>query len=138
MSYIEIIVNSLTAVRQTGPDKWQAKCPAHPDKTPSLCIVDAGDKALVICRAGCTFSSIAQAMNLEPWQFFADGKAPRPIKGSTLLKRQLYEALDTELRILLIANSDRLAGRQISAEDAAREKLAKQRIAKAWRLTDGR
>jgi len=45
---------------------WQARCPAHPDKSPSLSI-QAGDggRILLYCFAGCTAKEICTALGLR-------------------------------------------------------------------------
>jgi len=50
-------------VRQAGPDRWSALCPAHDDHNPSLSIT-RGDRgtATVFCHAGCPYEEIAKAL----------------------------------------------------------------------------
>ncbi|MBB4134647.1 AAA family ATPase [Gordonia humi] len=45
-------------------DSCKAQCPAHDDKTPSLSIRRADDRALITCHAGCTPKSIMDAVGL--------------------------------------------------------------------------
>ena len=40
-----------------GNDKWQALCPAHHDKNPSLSITLKHDKILLHCHAGCELNN---------------------------------------------------------------------------------
>ena len=45
---------------------WQAQCPSHPDRTPSLCISDGEDgRTLVHCFAGCETAAVLGALGLE-------------------------------------------------------------------------
>ena len=45
---------------------WQALCPAHDDRNPSLSIADNGEgQVLVTCFAGCTFDAILDALGLR-------------------------------------------------------------------------
>lgn len=130
MHYLERILNALNGVRQTGPDTYSALCPAHQDKNPSLDIRYAGNKALVICRAGCTFGNIVQAMCLEPWEFFADAKPPRPIKGTTLNRRECKAMLEDESYLIKFAQATMQCGGELTAKDVERVLLANKRVRK--------
>ncbi|MDR7454896.1 MAG: toprim domain-containing protein [Armatimonadota bacterium] len=45
---------------------WQARCPAHDDRNPSLSIgLGDGDRVLLHCHAGCEFASVADAIGWE-------------------------------------------------------------------------
>lgn len=45
---------------------WAAKCPAHPDHTPSLAIAEGHDgRALVYCHAGCKPEDVLGALGLS-------------------------------------------------------------------------
>lgn len=61
--------------RRTGKGSWLAKCPAHPDKSPSMSLTAAADgKILLCCHAGCPQEAVIQALrDLGLW----DSKAPR-------------------------------------------------------------
>lgn len=50
-----------------GDGKYQAYCPAHDDKKPSLSIteVEPGSKVLIHCQAGCDTQDILKALNLS-------------------------------------------------------------------------
>jgi 5S rRNA maturation endonuclease (ribonuclease M5) len=51
----EELLARLERVRQTGGERWQARCPAHDDRNPSLAVfyIAAAGKTLVHCHAGC-------------------------------------------------------------------------------------
>ncbi len=70
--------------RKTGAG-WQARCPAHDDRQPSLSISDAPDgKVLVKCFAGCQQGRVIEALkNLDLW----DEAGPR---GGRLTGAALY------------------------------------------------
>ena len=72
---IDPILDRLERVKRIKPDTFAACCPAHADRKPSLEIKDAGDRALVICRAGCSFDEIRTALGMQAHEFFANGKA---------------------------------------------------------------
>lgn len=52
-----------TNAKRTGPRSWQACCPAHEDRSPSLTIsIGADGKLLLHCFAGCSFKEIIDAI----------------------------------------------------------------------------
>ena len=56
---IEIVLGKLQGVRNTGENQWQALCPCHDDRDPSLS-VGIGDerKLLLYCFTGCPYEEI--------------------------------------------------------------------------------
>ena len=61
---------------------WQAQCPAHEDRTPSLSVREGSDgRALVHCFAGCETQEILRALGLEFRDLFAAGATAR-VRGS--------------------------------------------------------
>jgi 5S rRNA maturation endonuclease (ribonuclease M5) len=65
------VADVLEKSKPMGAGKFQACCPAHEDKTPSLTITDAPDKLLWKCHAGCSQEDVAAAIerkgiNLRP------------------------------------------------------------------------
>ena len=52
MSAASKLLERLEGVRSTGPGKWQALCPAHADRDPSLSIdeTDTGDLLVHLSR----------------------------------------------------------------------------------------
>ena len=61
----EEILLSLDKVKSNGSNKWLACCPAHQDKSPSMSILDTGDKTLLKCWAGCSAHNIVEALGLK-------------------------------------------------------------------------
>jgi hypothetical protein len=57
----EQVAAALDKPRRSG-DGWQACCPAHEDRNPSLSITDEGDKVLVHCHAGCDQRDVLEAI----------------------------------------------------------------------------
>lgn len=51
--------------------RYQAKCPAHEDRLPSLAITAAEDKILIHCFAGCAPVDIMAAVGLQLGDLFA-------------------------------------------------------------------
>lgn len=129
--HVHDILDKLEKVRQVKPDQWVACCLAHDDSSPSLVIRDTGEKILMHCYAGCTFDEIAAALGMQPREFFADSKTPKSgIPGVS--RRQIYKELAVELLTAYTVTRDRAEGKDIAAGDSERERLAHQRITKAW------
>ena len=72
---VQVILNQLERVRQNGPDKWMASCPAHEDRGPSLSIRLAEDRILLHCFAGCDINAVCSSMGL-----LVSDLMPRPSK----------------------------------------------------------
>ena len=62
-------LQKLSKVTPNG-NGWTARCPAHADRSPSLCVKEAGGKILVKCFSGCSAESICAAMDLEVKDLF--------------------------------------------------------------------
>lgn len=71
------ILDRLDGVRGRG-NQYVAKCPAHPDRNPSLSITFVEDKVLVKCHAGCAIEDITGALGIPVSALFAD-QATRPL-----------------------------------------------------------
>ena len=55
----------LVEAHHTGVERWQARCPAHADRSPSLSIrVGLDGRVLVHCFAGCEASAVLTALGL--------------------------------------------------------------------------
>ena len=69
------VLSRLDGVKRTGPNSWMARCPAHPDRNPSLSISLKEGKVLVHCFAGCAPEAVLEALGLtwrdlrepDPW-----------------------------------------------------------------------
>ena len=100
---------------------WMAKCPAHPDKTPSLSINESADgKVLVHCHAGCSQDEVIAALrHAGLWQA-ADAAA-------VALRTQAKEREHAEL-VAAIAEADRESGRDddYNEDDRAAVALAEE------------
>ncbi len=58
-------LSKLKNVRKSG-NGYIALCPAHSDVNPSLSITELGDHIVINCFAGCEFSAILKALDLQP------------------------------------------------------------------------
>ena len=71
MTVQEVLVR-LKAVKPHGPGQWQARCPAHEDRNPSLSIKASQTHTLLHCHAGCGFDAVVSALGLKPEDLFHD------------------------------------------------------------------
>ncbi|HIK68234.1 MAG TPA: DNA primase, partial [Flavobacteriales bacterium] len=46
---INNLINRLDKVKQTGKDRYIARCPSHEDRSPSLAIREVDDRVLIHC-----------------------------------------------------------------------------------------
>lgn len=64
------ILTKLEQTKPVGQGEYEAICPAHDDKTPSLHIKEDKGKILLHCKAGCTTQSIINALGLQMSDLF--------------------------------------------------------------------
>lgn len=117
------LISRLEFVRQLGENRWEARCPAHDDRDPSLSITENADgRVLVKCFAGCGALDVITAVGL-PWSalFPPDQERYRPVT------RRNKDA-DHERMVIAICEADRAAGKRLSKADKARELEAWKRI----------
>jgi hypothetical protein len=133
---IENILNRLEGVQKAGK-AFKARCPAHPDRTPSLSLKEADDgRVLLHCFSGCEIDAVVAALGLQMSDLFppssrSGNRSPR-LPGVSL--RDLQTATEFEKQLLYIVKADQVAGKTISQLDWERAKLALQRIALARRV----
>jgi hypothetical protein len=71
---VEAFISLLDGVKQARRG-WMAKCPAHPDKSPSLSICEGEDGRIVLHDfAGCKPSEICVALGLSLRDLFPDNR----------------------------------------------------------------
>ena len=129
----ETLLHRLDGAKGVSSGKWQARCPAHDDKSPSLSIKETTDGTLLLkCWAGCTAGEIVGAVGLELSDLFPqrDGfdqtRTPRR-------ERRPWSALDVlralmhEVTVVAVC-AGRLNHAGLSPEDTARLTLAIQRL----------
>ncbi len=127
---IEALISRLDGVKETGPGKYVARCPAHEDRSPSLAIKDCGDGRILLHDfAGCETEDVLAALGLT----FAD-VMPERIGAEHLYKperqrfdaRQVLECVSHEVMVVcLIAEK---YGNIVDDEDSERLVLACSRI----------
>ena len=142
-SPISNVLSRLHKVKRTGGDKWQALCPAHDDKRPSLSIREAEDgKVLLKCWSGCGIAEVVSALGLSLADLFPGdqrslgnhcaGPMRRPFDYRDALTGIAHEA--TVARIIVEAVNH---GEEMDAKSLARLALAEERIDAALRAVGG-
>lgn len=127
---VDSFLAKLDKVKQRGQNNWQACCPAHTDKAPSLSIRQLDDgRILVHCFAGCSTHEIVQALGMELSDLFP----PRDV-GNTRPERRPFPAVEAlravgfEALVVCAAAAALAGGEPLSAVDRERLILAGQRI----------
>ena len=127
---VDALLNRLHGVKQTGPNKWLAKCPAHDDRSPSLAIRLAyDDKVLLHCFGGCSVVDVVGSMGLQLSDLFP--KQPgngKPINQPRFNAAELMALCIQESMILVVAIGDCLAGKSLADDDQARVNRAMETL----------
>jgi DNA primase len=114
-----MFVDQLDKVKQTGPNKWMACCPAHDDLTPSLSIAQLDDgRVLIHCFGGCAVEDVVASVGLRLEHLFPDDLQNRP---GIAHKRKQWCDKTTDEWALMIAQDKRKRGEKLSKEDLAYE-----------------
>ena len=129
------LIHSLDGVRETGQDRWIARCPAHEDKSPSLAIREVDDRVLIHCFAGCSVDEIVSSAGLRISDLF-----PPPTSSSKPLSKpfpaaDILRCLTSEITFLIVCASDLASREKLDQEDKDRLLLSASRFRSA--LTAG-
>lgn len=130
------LLSTLDKVKQTRSDAWQACCPAHDDRSPSLNIRLADDgKLLLKCWSGCSAADIAAAVGLELSDLFPRRERDtwsRPVAPSQRwIPRDVLSSLASEALIVLMAAEHLHSGKPLPAADTDRLAAAAGRLRNA-------
>lgn len=134
MSAAETLLPRLDGVKQTGPDRWIASCPAHADRHPSLSIRELPDgRVLIHDFGGCSAADVVAAVGLSLADLFEKPlETLAPLRPRERWDRgDVWKLLVHEAGIAAIAAADAAAGRPVSDADADRAGLAADRLADA-------
>jgi len=111
----DLVLSKLNKVKELGnhPDgwRWNACCPAHDDKNPSLDIgVSTADKRIMLnCHAGCENSEILSALGITQSDLHVK-RSSEDFKKKNNRKREVYEYKSLEgkpiVRVVKIKHSD--------------------------------
>jgi len=137
MSQVDLILSRLDKVRQTGTNRWTARCPAHDDRGPSLSIAERDGKILLHCFAECPPVSVVEAIGLQLSDLFPDplervspGRKPIPA-------RDILDCIALEAKIVYLVGQDIINDKPISAIDWERLKIAVRRLDAAMEEAHG-
>jgi hypothetical protein len=133
------LVDRLHGVRQTGPDRWLARCSAHDDARASLSVRELDDGRLLLhCFAGCSVDEIVAALGMDLSDLFpdrvTDHHSPgvrRPFPAADVLRAVAFEAL-----VVVTITGRATDGHQLSGEERERLVLAGSRLLAAVDAAD--
>lgn len=132
----DTILSRLDNVKQTGPDRWIACCPAHADKSPSMTIRALEDgRVLIHDFAGCSALEILDAVGLD-WSALhppRDTSKPSTRKARPVPHADALRCLAHEAWVVLICAAQIERG-ELPA-DLSRLTTAVGRIATACQVT---
>jgi hypothetical protein len=98
---VATLLDRLNRVKETGPGRWLACCPAHDDREPSLAVRQLEDgRVLLHCFAGCGAIEVLDALGLDFSLLFRPcpantqlPKAHKPFSAGDVLAAVTYEVL---------------------------------------------
>lgn len=134
---VDKLLSCLDKVKRTGSGRYQARCPAHDDKGPSLSVRELDDgRVLVHCFAGCDVHSVLSVVGLTfddlfPPREIEHGKPERrPFNAADILRAIAHETMIVYLSAQAVAK-----GQKLPESDIQRLLVAASRIQAA--LTAG-
>ena len=137
---IDTLLNRLDKVKRTARDKWQASCPAHDDKRPSLAIRELEDgRILIHCFSGCGVDEILNATGLEIDALFP----PQPLNHHQAKVRKPWNASDIlhalafEILVALQYTNVLASGQALSEADRTRLVLCASRLQSGLKVLNG-
>ena len=90
------VLSRLNGVRRTRRG-WEARCPAHADRSPSLSLTEGDDRRVLLHdHGGCRPTEIVAALGLTLADLFPDPRrpiGPRPVSPASLLGAARREIL---------------------------------------------
>jgi hypothetical protein len=107
---VELVLAGLERVRRTAPGKWQACCPAHEDRAPSLAIRETDDgRVLLHCFGGCSTEAVIGVLGLR-WEDLME-PLPPGVHHMPKVRRpwsvgDALELIDQEATLLAVIVSD--------------------------------
>jgi hypothetical protein len=127
----DAFTSRLKGVKRIGENRWQARCPAHGDRSPSLSVRELPDgRVLVHCFAGCGVADVVAAVGLDLQDLFppsTPGPAGLPRERRPFTVGEAVRALSRELQVAWVILADVANGRPIAPEGRARAAVARDR-----------
>jgi hypothetical protein len=132
-----LVLDRLSGVKQRG-DEWSARCPAHDDKHPSLCVSRGNDgRALIYCATGCHAEDVVSAIGLDMKDLFVPSDpVERKHYAKLRSRKELVEVLGHELLVMeqIYWMAQRI---ELPEEDVERGMVAAARIKQVMEKIDG-
>jgi hypothetical protein len=131
---IENILGRLTRVKPSGKGRWNACCPAHQDKSPSLSVrvLDDG-RILLHCFGGCDVGEVLGALSLTLEDLFPERLPHAKSERAPFNAYEVLKMISVELTIVALAGGS-LVTHPLNDKDRERLFLAVSRITDAIRL----
>jgi hypothetical protein len=132
MSAAARILDRVDGVKSMGHGRWIAKCPAHPDRSPSLSIREIDDgRVLLYDFGGCDTDSVLAAIGLAVGDLFAKPLGEFRPSQSSVPARDLLALLDHEITVAVLILDDIVTRRKVNEGQLQRLMAASARIGKA-------
>jgi hypothetical protein len=126
------LLDRLERVKQAGPGRWIACCPAHKDRTPSLSIRELDDgRVLLHDFGGCDIENVLASLGLTVGDLFAKPLGEFRPSQSAIPARDLLVLLDHEITVAVIILDEIVTRRAVNECQLQRLMTASVRIGKA-------
>ncbi|SJK83747.1 uncharacterized protein HELO_1665A [Halomonas elongata DSM 2581] len=127
------LLDRLDKVKQTRSDAWQACCPAHDDRRPSLNVRLSGDGTILLkCWSGCGAADVVSAVGLDLKDLFPRRERDtwsKPVSPSQRwVPRDVIASLAHEALIAATGAEEAANGTIHTAEDRQRLMVAAGRL----------
>jgi len=132
---IDNLLSQLQKVRKGfNPNTWQACCPAHQDKSPSLSLRQLDDgRVLLHCFGGCGVGEVLAALGLHSSDLFPAKEYAASSGKPAFSAHDVLRAISSEVQIVAMCGSD-LTERPLSKTDHDRLFTAVSRIHEGIKL----
>lgn len=111
------LITYFDKARKLSETRYQACCPAHGDKTPSMSIYSDNGKILIHCFAGCSTESIMSAIGLPMSELFEDDNFDKEKYKQEKQREEKKKGFIHCFNVIALAESDQLRGRELSPND---------------------
>ena len=134
--HVADLLARLAGVRETGPGRWIAQCPAHEDRRPSLSVRETDDGTILLHDfGGCDALSVCRALGIEYRDLFADREIRRVDRRARGVPRlsasERLELIEYEVTVAALLADEIARMRSATDEQARRLALAAGRIGRA-------
>jgi hypothetical protein len=132
MSAAARVLDRLDGIKPLAAGRWIAKCPAHPDRSPSLSIRELDDgRVLIHDHAGCDTENVLAALGLTFGDLFAKPLGEFRPSHSAIPARDLLLLLDHEITVAVVILDEIVTRRAVNERQVQRLMMASARIGKA-------